>query len=116
MMSTTIANDTFFREDARAEKNLWIAVLGQAIDDAEALARKVWRDPDLRNDPQFQANARSLTGYFQDESIDPGRFGFICDLMGVNPGQTVKRIHDKYLRHLTPVTDRPIRKASISAA
>ena len=109
-------NDTPLREDARAEKNLWIAVLGQAIDDAEALARKVRRDPDLRNDPLFRADAKSLTDYFQDESMEPGGFGFICDLMGVNPGQTAKRLNNKYLRHLTPVTDRPIRKASISAA
>ena len=109
-------NDTPLREDARAEKNLWIAVLGQAIDDAEALARKVRRDPNLRNDTLFQANAKSLTGYFQDESMEPGGFGFICDLMGVNPGKTAKRLNDKYLRYLTPVTDHPTRMASISVA
>ena len=113
-MSTT--NDTPFREDARAEKNLWVAVLKLAIDDAEALAIKVQANPELWNNPLFRTDARSLTGYFLEQSMEPGSFGFICSLMDVDPDRFAKRLHDKYLRHLTQVTDRPTRMASISAA
>ncbi len=112
-MSTT--NDTPFREDARAEKTLWVAVLEQAINDAEALARRVQMDSSLWNDPLFRADVRSLTGYFQEQSMEPGGFGFICSLMDVDPDRFAKRINEKYLRTLTPVTERPTRMARLLA-
>ncbi len=109
-MSTT--KDIPFREDARAEKNLWVAVLEQAINDAEALARRIQMNPNLWNDPLFRADARSLIGYFQEQSMEPGGFGFICSLMDVNPGRFGKHIDEKYLRHLMPVSERSVRLAA----
>ena len=116
MISTAIVNAPLFREDARAEKNIWIAVLEQAIDDAEALARRIQSDPSLWSNPLFRSDAKSLINYFRDFSLEPGCFGFICELMETDPEQIAKQIHEKHLRHLMPVSERPARMASISAA
>jgi hypothetical protein len=106
-MSTAIANDTHFINDVRAEKNLWVAVLEQAINDSEALARRVKSDPSLWSDPLFRADARNLTNYFKDQSMDFGGFGFICDLLETNPEKTYERIKEQHLRYLMPARDRP---------
>ena len=115
-MITTIANHITFRTDTRAEKNLWVAVLEQAINDSETLAFKVQDNPNLWDDPLFRADARELISYFQNRSTEMGSFGFICDLMDMDPGQAAKSIHEKYLRHLTPVTEGPTRMDSLAAA
>ena len=114
-MSTAITNDTPFMSDARAEKNLWVAVLEQAIDDSAALARRIKRDPSLWSDPLFRSDARSLTDYFIDQSMEFGGFGFICDLLETNPEKTCERIEELYLRHLKPVTKRPTHMARLLA-
>lgn len=98
------------------EMALWVAVLNQAVRDARGLVKKVKKDPGIWNHPLFRSEVLNLTSFFQSKSMEPGGFDFICDLMDMDPDKAAQRIHDKYLRHLTPVTDHPTRMASISVA
>ena len=106
MVCTLIANNTDAGNGVRPERDLWIAVLKQATDDAEAMAIQVQDNPNLWSDPLFREEAMDLRQYFQDQSMAPGGFAFICDLMDWDPAQAAKRIHEKYLRHLVPVKER----------
>ncbi|MBF0176474.1 MAG: hypothetical protein HQL63_06450 [Magnetococcales bacterium] len=98
------------------EKALWIAVLNQAVKDAKALVQKVEKDPDLWTNPLFRSEVLHLKRYFRCRSMEPGGFGFICDLMGVDAGQAARQIDELYLRHLNrPVEQRPARVAMLLA-
>jgi hypothetical protein len=88
------------------EKELWVAVLKQATDDAEAMATQVQNNPGIWSDPAFREEALSIRQYFQDRSMDPGGFGFICDLLELDPVQAAKRIHELYLQYLIPAKER----------
>jgi hypothetical protein len=89
------------------EVDLWIAVLNQAVRDTRALVRTVKRNPGIWANPLFRTDVHNLTRYFQKQSMEPGGFGFICDLMEVNSEQAFQRIDELYLRYLNPVTKRP---------
>jgi len=89
---------------AESEKGLWIAVLNQAVKDARSLVQKVEKNPNLWGNPLFRFEVLHLKRYFLSRSMDPGGFGFICDLMNVDSEHAARRIDEKYLRRLTPVT------------
>ncbi|MBF0342385.1 MAG: hypothetical protein HQL95_15680 [Magnetococcales bacterium] len=91
----------------KQEMALWTAVLDLAVKDARALIRKVRKDPSLWIDPIFRSEVIHLKRYFRSRSMDPGGFGFICDLMDVDPEHAARSIEEKYLRHLIPITAFP---------
>ena len=98
------------------EMALWIAVLHQAVKDAKALVQKVEKNPDLWGNHLFRTEVLHLKRYFRSRSMEPGGFGFICELMNVDAGQAVRQIEKLYLRHLNkPVEQRPTRMAMLLA-
>ena len=99
---STLGGATRFN-DARPEMNLWLAVLDLAIKDTRDLIEEVRFCPELWNDPLFRNDARELKQYFEEQSMEPGGFGFICDLMNVDPGKFTSRLEKLYLHKLTPV-------------
>ncbi|MBF0400240.1 MAG: hypothetical protein HQL80_05850 [Magnetococcales bacterium] len=88
------------------EKELWVAVLKQATDDAEAMATQIQNNPGIWSDPEFREEALGIRLFFQHCSMDPGGFGFICDLLELDPVQATKRIHELYLQYLIPAKER----------
>lgn len=116
MVSTLVANNIDYGNAIGPERDLWIAVLKQATDDAEAMVIQVQGNPHLWADPLFREEAFNLRQYFQSQSMDPGGFYFVCDLMDLDPKKAAKRIHEKYLQHLIPVKERPFCTTSLSAA
>ena len=86
------------------EGNLWVAVLAQAVRDAETLVKKVQEKPELWGNHHFRSEVRHLKEYFRSRSTRPGGFGFICGLMDVDPDQAAKCIEKQYLRHLEPAS------------
>ncbi|MEO5350819.1 MAG: hypothetical protein H7836_14420 [Magnetococcus sp. YQC-3] len=84
------------------EGNLWVAVLAQAVRDAETLVRKVQKKPELWGNPLFRYEVRHLKQFFRSQSLAVGSFGFICGLMNVDRDQAAQCIEEKYLRHLVP--------------
>jgi hypothetical protein len=86
------------------EMTLWIAVLNQAVRDAKALVQKVENDPALWSNPLFRSEVIHLKRYFRSQSMEPGSFTFICDLVGMDPEQAAKQINEQYLRHLMLIT------------
>jgi hypothetical protein len=90
-------------ETADPEQILWIAVLNQAIRDTRTLVRKIEKNPDLWADYLFRTNARNLTRYFKEQSMDLGGFGFICELIQIDSEQAFQRIDELYLRHLNHI-------------
>ena len=94
-------------DTAESEKSLWIAVLNQAVRDARALVQKVRRNPGLWANPLFRSEVFHLKRYFRIQSMEPGGFGFICDLLEIDPKQAFQKIDEMYFRYLTPTTKRP---------
>ena len=88
------------------ELALWIAVLHQAVRDTRSLLRMADRNPLLWKNPQFRSEVRHLIEYFRSQSMEVGGFGFVCDLTGLNPKESARRIEEKYLQHLVPVDGR----------
>ncbi|MBF0583743.1 MAG: hypothetical protein HQL80_05845 [Magnetococcales bacterium] len=86
------------------EKELWIAVLAQAVRDTARLLKKVQKEPELWSNHLFRSDVRDLKRFFRDRSMAPGSFCFICSLMSLDPEQAAQRIEEKYLRHLVPVS------------
>ncbi|MBF0370494.1 MAG: hypothetical protein HQL52_13660 [Magnetococcales bacterium] len=98
------------------EMALWIAVLNQAVKDVRALVKKVEKDPSLWANPLFRSEVLHLKRYFRRRSMEPGGFGFICELMDVDAVQATRQIEELYLRHLNrPVEQRPTRVAMLLA-
>ena len=97
------------------EMTLWIAVLNQAVKDAKALVQKLENDPDLWSNPLFRSEVIHLKRYFRSQSIEPGSFMFICDLMGIDPEKAAKQINEQYLQHLMLITKHPTHTARILA-
>ncbi len=86
------------------ERELWIAVLAQAVRDAEMLVKKVRKKPELWGNHLFRSEVRHLKQFFRSQSMEVGSFGFICGLMEVEPDQAAQCIEEKYLRHLVPAS------------
>ena len=97
------------------EMTLWIAVLNQAVRDAKALVQKVENDPALWSNPLFRSEVIHLKRYFRSQSMEPGSFTFICDLMGMDPEQAAKQINELYLKHLLLITKRTTHTTRILA-
>ena len=98
------------------EMTLWVAVLNQAVRDAKALVQKIENDPDLWSNPLFRSEVIHLKRYFRSQSMEPGSFTFICDLMGMDPKQAAKQINEMYLQHLIkPITKCPTHTARLMA-
>ena len=97
------------------EMTLWIAVLNQAVKDAKALVQKVENNPALWSNPLFRSEVIHLKRYFRSQSMEPGSFTFICDLMGMDPEQAAKQINEMYLRHLMLITKNPTHTTRILA-
>ena len=97
------------------EMTLWIAVLNQAVKDAKALVQKVENDPDLWSNPLFRSEVIHLKRYFRSQSMEPGSFTFICDLVGMDPKQAAKQINGMYLQHLKLITKHPTQTARLMA-
>lgn len=85
------------------ETELWIAVLARAVKDTEMLLDRVRKNPALWENHLFRSEVMDLKRYFRSRSMEPGGFGFICSLMELDPDQSAQQIHEKYLRHLTPI-------------
>ena len=98
------------------ERTLWIAVLAQAVRDAEMLVKKVQKKPELWTNHLFRSEVRHIKRYFRSCSTEPGGLGFICDLIGVDSAQAAQCVEDQYLRHLVPVNERPTLMASLVEA
>jgi hypothetical protein len=92
---------------------LWIAVLNQAVRDAKALVQKVKTNPALWSNPLFRSEVIHLKRYFRSQSMEPGSFTFICDLMGMDPERAAKQINEMYLRHLIQIPKHPTYMARI---
>ncbi len=103
-------------ETSIPEKDLWSAVLNQAIWDAKTLIQRLENDPGLWRNPLFRSEVLYLHRFFRMRSMEIGSFSFICDLMGWNPDLIARRIHEKYLQHLIQSTERTTRMASLAAA
>ena len=84
------------------ETTLWIAVLNQAIRDTQALVKKIEINPGIWKTPIFRSDVQQLKRYFQSQSMEPGSFGFICDLMEVNTEQASRQMDDLYFQYLIP--------------
>ncbi|MBF0182239.1 MAG: hypothetical protein HQM03_19660 [Magnetococcales bacterium] len=97
------------------EVDLWVAVLILAIKDAARLARKGSKNPQLWDDPNFRAEAIHLKKYFHNKSMRVGGFGFICELLDINPEQALRNIHARYLRFLPPTTQTCLIQADCQA-
>lgn len=115
MLSASITSNYDIGDVATEERSLWAAVLKQAIDDAETLTQQVQNDPSLWADPEFRMEVALLQQYFQNQSMEHGGFGFICDLLELNPNQAAQRINEKYLRYLIPVKERHTRTVRLAA-
>jgi hypothetical protein len=63
----------------------------------------------------FRSEVIHLKRYFRSQSIEPGSFAFICDLMGMDPEQASEQINEKYLQHLMLITKKPTHTARILA-
>ena len=98
------------------ETTLWIAVLNQAVKDAKALVQKVEKDPGLWVNPLFRSEVLHLKRYFRSRSMEPGGFGFVCELMDVDPGQAARQIEQLYLRHLNKPVERRTSRVSMLLA
>ena len=98
------------------ELALWIAVLHQAVRDAKSLLRMVGRNPLLWGNSKFRSEVRHLNDFFRSQSMEVGGFGFICDLMGLDPKESARRVEELYLRHLVPGNERSTRVADRQAA
>lgn len=88
------------------EKALWVAVFEQAINDIRVLTRRARANPSVWDNPLFRNDVNALKHWFRDRSMEPGGFGFLCELLEIDPEHAAKRIKQRYLQHLTPVTDR----------
>ncbi len=86
--------------DAAHEMALWVAVLNQAVKDAEMLIRKVEKDATLWDNPSFRSEVFHLKRFFRKQSMEPGGFGFLCTLLGMNADRALRCIEEKYLQHL----------------
>ena len=114
MLQTSITTSIDSGDSINPERELWIAVLKQATDDAEGMAIQVQDNPNLWSDPLFREEAMDLRQYFQDQSMAPGGFAFICDLMDLDPEQAAKCIHERYLRYLVPVKERSMIRLAVA--
>ncbi len=116
MINTLQASGTGASSAPEPEMALWVAVLNQAVKDTRALVQKVEKDPNLWANPMFRSEVLHLKRYFRKRSMEPGGFGFICDLLGVDDGQAARQVEKLYLRHLNrPVEQRPSRVAMLLA-
>ena len=97
------------------EMTLWVAVLNQAVKDAKALVQKFENDPDLWSNPLFRSEVIHLKRYFLSQSMEPGSFTFICDLLDMDPEQAAKQINEMYLQRLKPITKRLTQTARLVA-
>ncbi|MEO5351162.1 MAG: hypothetical protein H7836_16190 [Magnetococcus sp. YQC-3] len=95
-----------------SERNLWIAVLAQAVRDAKTLAKRVQKKPELWGNHLFRSEVRHLKQFFQSHSLAVGSFRFICNLMSVDPVQAAQCIEEQYLRHLEPTSKRSVQVAA----
>ena len=86
------------------ERELWVAVLAQAVRDADSLVKRVQKKPELWGNPLFRSEVRHLKQFFRSQSLVVGSFGFICGLMNVDRDQAAQCIEEKYLRHLVPAS------------
>ena len=98
------------------EKRLWIAVLAQAVRDAETLVNRVQKKPELWGNHLFRSEVRDLKRYFRNQSMAPGGFGFVCDVVGVDTKKVARCVEEKYFQHLVPDKERPTQTTSLAAA
>ncbi|MEO5334400.1 MAG: hypothetical protein H7839_20485 [Magnetococcus sp. YQC-5] len=97
------------------EKRLWTAVLVQAVRDAARLLKNVQENQDLWGDPLFRSEVRDLKQYFRNQSMAPGRFGFVCDVVGVDPKKVARCVEEKYFQHLVLVNKHSTQMATPAA-
>ncbi|MEO5334153.1 MAG: hypothetical protein H7839_19240 [Magnetococcus sp. YQC-5] len=86
------------------ETRLWVAVLAQAVRDAETLVKRVQEKPELWTNYLFRSEVRHIKQFFRSQSLAVGSFGFICGLVNVDRDEAAQRIEEKYLRHLVPAS------------
>lgn len=98
------------------EKALWIAVLARAVRDIELLLKEVQKKPELWTNHLFRSEVRHLKQYFRSQSLDVGSFGFVCDVVGVDPQKVAQCVEQQYLRHLVPVNKHSTQMATPAAA
>lgn len=87
------------------EKRLWLAVLEKAVDDARLLLRRVVQAefrgaPSLWKNPLFYQDVWNLKNWFRKESQEVGGFGFICDVLDMDPDSARHRVNTLYFEPL----------------
>lgn len=83
-----------------SEKQMWAAVLHQAVKDAKDLFKTAMRNPQATARTDFQHDVRSLQDYFLFPSMQPGGLGFICAWLDIDPEEFSNRVMAKYLNPL----------------
>jgi hypothetical protein len=86
--SCGIRADCAVREVAKRSKRLWIAVLHQAIEDAQGNTRSAEKSARTVAGPQRDA----LIWIFCDRSRARNSFRAICDLLDLDPDQARQRL------------------------
>ncbi|WP_291994110.1 hypothetical protein [Candidatus Accumulibacter sp. ACC003] len=76
------------REVAKRSKRLWIAVLHQAIEDANGRTRSAEKSASTIGDVQRDA----LIWIFHDQSTAGNSFHTICDILDLDPDQARQRL------------------------
>jgi hypothetical protein len=79
------------------ERQLWAAVLHQAIKDAEELYQNYKLNSTLLKYNSFTQEVLILSHYFQNESMEIGGFGFICSHLDIDEECFRNKVMNKYL-------------------
>lgn len=115
-LSGSLATEDMRPSHTEPELALWIAVLHRAVRDAKLLLLMVSRNPLLWGNTYFRSEVRHINEFFRSQSMEVGGFGFICDLVGLDPKESARRIEEQYLRHLVPRNKRSTRMVNRQAA
>lgn len=79
------------------ERQLWAAVLLQAVKDARELYQKSTEQPHVLKKTTFQHEVQLLADYFQSPSMQSGSLCFICSWLDIDPDEFSNRVMAKYL-------------------
>ena len=82
------------------ETSLWLAVLKEAIKDAQLLVNAARCHPELKANDTFRSEVKELESYFTNPSSSVGGFEFICSIIDADSKNLGKAIVKKYFRGL----------------
>ncbi|MBT7443078.1 MAG: hypothetical protein HN790_03845 [Methylococcales bacterium] len=82
------------------EKQLWAAVLRQAIQDLKKLHRQMLKTPYVVSDKKFKREARCLQYYFTTNDVYDGGLHFICFYLNLEAENVQLKIAAQYLNSI----------------